>query len=127
MRKLAPLAPAILLLTLPVIALAAPTTLKELASQIITLLNAATAFLVAAALVLFLGGAAYNMIRAGERGSAALSKFLIWGIITLFVMVSIWGILNLLQNTLFNSGSADTSGIGGAGAAPVGTNNNVSF
>lgn len=115
---------AALALFLPAIALAAaPSSLRELVGQIVEILNRATAVLVAAALVVFLFGAAYNMIRAGERGSAALRQFLVWGVIILFVMVSIWGILNLLENTLFNSDSSATAdpSIGG------GTTSNINF
>ncbi len=107
-------------LALPAFAFAAePTTLKELAGVIVTLLNRATGVLVAAALVAFLYGAAYNMVKAGERGSGALRTYLVWGVIILFVMVSIWGILNLLQQTLVNQNSgaeAESSG-GNAGDA----------
>lgn len=124
MKKIAPAVTVFVILAMPIVAFAAANTLKDLAAMIVDLLNKATGVLVAAALVMFLYGAAYNMLRAGERGSAALSTFLVWGVIILFVMVSIWGILNLLQNTLFGSG-ADGSGSGAS--APVGTNNNVNF
>ncbi len=108
-------------LLLPTIALAAPNTLKELVALIVGVLNAATTTLIALALVAFLFGAAYNMLKAGERGSGALRQFLVWGIIILFVMVSIWGILNILQQTLFGysgnrQGAAET-GVG-SGANP---------
>lgn len=122
MKKITPVVATLLVLTLPVVAFAAASSLKELVGQIVTLLNKATGVLVAAALVLFLYGAAYNMIRSGERGGGALRKFMVWGVIILFVMVSIWGILRVLQDTLFNTNSAagDTS-VGG------GTTSNISF
>lgn len=100
----------IIVLVLPGIALAAaPTTLKELVGMLVDILNTATVVLIAAALVAFLYGAAYNLIKAGERGGTALREFLVWGVIILFVMVSIWGILNLLQATLFGSGGSGSS------------------
>ncbi len=108
-------------LVVPSIAFAAPTTLKELVEMLVNLLNTATGVLVAAALVAFLYGAAYNMIRAGEKGSGALRQFLVWGIIILFVMVSIWGILNVLQQTLFGSGTGGTSS-GTSGGSSSGSN-----
>lgn len=111
MKKILRLAP-LLVLALPVVAsAAAPTTLKELVGQIVEILNTATGVLVAAALVAFLYGAAYNMMKAGERGSGALRQFLVWGVIILFVMVSIWGILNLLQQTLFGTTGGTSGGI----------------
>ncbi len=100
-----------IVLMLPFVALAAvPTTLKDLVGSIVNLLNQATTALVATALVAFLYGAAYNMLKAGERGSGALRQFLVWGVIILFVMVSIWGILNVLQQTLFGAGGSGASG-----------------
>ena len=107
---------ALALLLVPALASAGTGTLKDFVETIVTLLNQATGVLVAAALVTFLYGAAYNMIKSGERGSAALSQFLIWGIIILFVMVSIWGILNLLQNTLFGSGASGGGQTQGSGS-----------
>ncbi len=98
-------------------------TLRDLVGQIVNLLNTATGVLVAAALVAFLYGAAYNLLKAGERGSGALRQFLVWGVIILFVMVSIWGILNVLQQTLFGTGaggaSSSGSGINGSGGSGV--------
>ena len=117
MRTFLKIAPLILLLAIPAVASAeVARSLKDLVGQIVTLLNTATGVLVAAALVAFLYGAAYNMLRAGERGGTALRQFLVWGIIILFVMVSIWGILNVLQQTLFGSGSSQDSGSSSSGS-----------
>lgn len=110
------------ILVLPAVAAAAgPNTLKELVGMLVDLLNKATGVLVAAALVAFLYGAAYNMLKAGERGSGALRQFLVWGVIILFVMVSIWGILRLLQETLFGSNSASTAHAHGSFASELQT------
>lgn len=103
----------------PAFVLAAePKTLKELVILIVDVLNAGTEVMVALALVIFLYGAAYNMIKAGERGGGALRTYLVWGVLILFVMVSIWGILALLQDTLVGasrgsapSGSAQTGSV----------------
>jgi hypothetical protein len=115
--RIAPIA----LLILPTVVFAAvPNTLKDLVGMLVNLLNTATGVLVAAALVAFLYGAAYNMLKAGERGSGALREFLVWGVIILFVMVSIWGILNLLQQTLFGTGTGSSSS--GGTAMPAQTN-----
>ncbi len=88
--------------------------------MLVNLINTATTTLVALALVIFLFGAAYNVMKAGERGSGALRQFLVWGVIILFVMVSVWGILNVLQQTLFGSGTNSTSG--GSGNSVSGSN-----
>jgi hypothetical protein len=100
----------ILILTAPVVAFAAePKTLKELAALIVTILNRATVVLVAAGLVIFLYGTAFNLFKSGEQGGNQLRQFLVWGVIALFVMVSIWGILRLLQATLLG-GTGPTEG-----------------
>ena len=86
--------------------------------------------LVAAALVAFLYGAAYNMLKAGERGGTALRQFLVWGVVILFVMVSIWGILNLLQQTLFGSGSGNSvndSSVNGGSSNQNSSGSNIIF
>jgi hypothetical protein len=89
----------------------APKTLKELVTMVVNLLNSATALLVLLALVIFLFGASVNIFKSREQGSGALGKFLMWGVIILFVMVSIWGILRLLQNTLFSDAVNSSTGV----------------
>jgi hypothetical protein len=104
-----------LFIATPVLAFAQePRTFRDLASLIVAVLNRATVVMVAAALVLFLYGTAYNLFRAGEHGGKQLRDFMVWGVIALFVMVSIWGILNLLAIT-FLGGSAGNR----AGAQPA--------
>ncbi len=100
---------------LPGVALAAPGTLKDLAKEIVTVINAATVTLIFAGLVIYLYGAGINIFKAGERGSKELNKYLVWGILAIFVMVSVWGILRLLQDTVFGNASYNPS-TGGARA-----------
>lgn len=131
MKTVLRLAPA-LLLALPAVASAEVAhTLRDLVEQIVDILNTATGVLVAAALVAFLYGAAYNMLKAGERGSGALREFLVWGVIILFVMVSIWGILNMLQQTLFgsgaNGGTSQQSNGADSARPPVDPGSNIIF
>lgn len=107
-----------LLLALPLIADAETAkTLKQLVSMIVKIINSAIVTLVGVALVVFLYGAVIQTYKAGERGSKVLSTYLIWGITILFVMVSIWGIIALLQQTLFGGDFAPT------GAAQTGVGN----
>ena len=105
------------LLVAPSLALAAPKSLKELAQIIISVLNAGTTSLVFAGLVAYLITITFGMWRKEERGKMLKSDIL-WGILVLFVMVSIWGILNLLQETFFSGGQnptrGPTTGSGGA-------------
>ena len=93
---------ATLLLLLPVVALAAaPRTFQELAFDLVDLLDAATAVLIVAGLVVYFYGISTNIMKFSEEGGEKLRAYFLWGIIVLFVMVSIWGIVRLLQDTLF--------------------------
>ena len=104
MRKLT-IATALALIFVPALVFGEPKTFKELIGMIIDLVNRATSVLVLAAVVIFLYGTAYNLFRSNEHGGAQLRNFMVWGVIALFVMVSVWGILNLIATT-FLGGSA---------------------
>ncbi len=92
---------ALLVVVIPAVALAAPRTLQELAGNLVDLLNNATAVLVLAGIVVYFYGVSTNILNFSDEAGEKLKAYFFWGIIVLFVMVSIWGILNLLQNTLF--------------------------
>ena len=110
---------AAVVLLLPSVALAAtPTTLQQLANMIVTYFNAITAILVVAVLVLFFWGATTRMYKNSKGGNtqSPLSGYLLQGVIALFIMVSVWGIVRLLQASLFGSGGSGAYG-GNAPAA----------
>lgn len=105
MRKLIP----VLALFTPGLAFAAgstPTTFCELVKFAVNILNALTVLMVLAALVAYLYGIAINLKDVGEDNRTKLRNIILWGIVGLFVMVSIWGILHLLQDTLFPTQTA---------------------
>lgn len=95
----------------PALALAAPRTFGELANIIVLILNNATTVLIVLGIVVYFFGISTNILKFSEEGGERLRQYFLWGILVLFVMVSIWGILRLLQNTLF--GSNPYSGGGG--------------
>lgn len=84
---------------------AAPRTFSDLADLIVSLFDAGAGLLITAAIVIYLFGISRSIYKAGEEGKEMLRNYVVWGIITIFLMVSIWGILRLLQNTLFGSNS----------------------
>ena len=91
---------------IPSIALAAaPRTFSDLANLIVSFFDAGAGLLITAAVVIYLFGISKSIYTAGEEGKEALRTYLLWGIVTIFIMVSIWGILQLLQNTLFGGTS----------------------
>ena len=56
--------------------------------------------IVTVALVMFLFGVMKFILNSGDETKRREGReFMLWGIISLFVMLSIWGILNLLTNT----------------------------
>ncbi|MCI0619845.1 pilin [Candidatus Wolfebacteria bacterium] len=55
------------------------------------------------ALVFFFWGIAKLILSAGdEKGREEGKKVMLWGIIALFVLFSVWGIVQLLQRSLFD-------------------------
>lgn len=45
---------------------------------------------------------------SNEEGRNKARKFMLWGIISLFVMVSVWGLVNILKSSVFGSGAGLT-------------------
>jgi predicted membrane channel-forming protein YqfA (hemolysin III family) len=106
------LAAAIVLL--PGVASAAPRTFQELANLLVTFLDAATGMMIVAGIVIYFFGISTGLVSPGESSQTKLKVYITWGLIVLFVMVSIWGILRMLQSTLFSSDPYSPS-VGGSG------------
>jgi len=86
----------------PASAFAAARNFSELAATIVNILNTGTGVLILLGLVTYFWGVASNIPHFGdEKGAEKMKAYFFWGIIVLFVMVSIWGIVQILQNTLF--------------------------
>jgi len=93
---------ALAVLILPAVASAeAARTFQELAVDIVEILDATTAVLIVAGIAVYFYGISTNILNFSEGGAEKVRAYFFWGIIVLFVMVSIWGILRLLQDTLF--------------------------
>lgn len=102
---------AVLIIALPESAAAAPRTFKELADVIVSIIDTGTGLLILTGVVVYFWGISTNLLKMRDEGGKVFKAYIIWGIIALFVMVSIWGILELLKNTLFGSDGAG-GGIG---------------
>lgn len=88
----------------PMIALAAPQTFKELVEYLVTIMNMLVPIIITAALVVYLFGISQSVLDfGGDKGRDKMKAYMFYGILIIFVMVSIWGILNLLQDTFFSS------------------------
>jgi heme/copper-type cytochrome/quinol oxidase subunit 2 len=69
--------------------------------------------------VFFFWGLAKYVLAAGDEEKAKQGKsIMIWGVLALFVMVTIWGIIGFMQNTLGNTGSATAGTITLPGVTP---------
>lgn len=61
------------------------------------------------AMLVFFWGVVVFIANAGnETKLKEGKKFLLWGVITLFVLFSVWGIIRLLTATFFSSGGGGT-------------------
>lgn len=83
----------------PAIALAV-TTLDQVIRRIGDLINAITPIVVAIALLFFFWYLANFLLKAGDEAERDKARQgMIWGIIALFVMVSVWGLVNVIATT----------------------------
>ncbi len=76
------------------------TDFKSLVQLLISLLNILIPLIIGVALVVFLYGIVRYVLGSGDDKSSAKS-IMLWGIIALFVMVSVWGLVGILQSTFF--------------------------
>lgn len=89
-------------------ALAFANTLTDVVRTIGDLIGLATPIVVALALVYFFYGLASLIMGSGdEKKRKEAVNTMIYGVLALFVMVSVWGIVNVLQDT-FNVGGTQT-------------------
>ncbi len=84
-----------------------PTNFREVICIFVGILRQIVPLLAAAALLVFFWGLARFVYSAsGDGGShEAARNIMFWGIIGLFVMVSIWGIVNFLASDLVGTSS----------------------
>ena len=84
-------------LTLPV--LASAQVLGTTLAIISNLLNGVIGLFVTLAIVVFFWGLIKYLTNKGEEMAKEGVNLMFWGIVAIFVMVSVWGIIRLLQNT----------------------------
>lgn len=107
-------------------ALASAVTLFDTLGVLTTLLNGIIGLFIVLAVVTFFWGLIMYIFNMGGEGKEAAShgvRLMLWGVIALFVMVSIWGILGLLRttfnvtsNTAMVPGGVNTIGVPGSGS-----------
>ena len=106
-------------LALPLVSMAALNNVSDVGSFIInTINNVLVPVLFALAFIVFLWGVFQTFILgAGSEETKEKGKgLMLWGLIGFFVMVSVWGLVNLLTNTVsFGNNSGITGGTPKAG------------
>ena len=101
------------ILAAPIAACAAPRTFSELTDLAVNLINGGIGVALILGIVIFFYGMVSNFHESKDSFSEKFRNQIVWGIIALFVMFSVWGILALLRNTLFGGGSGSFGGGGG--------------
>jgi hypothetical protein len=75
---------------------------QTLVGQIVDLINIVVPVLMAMALLLFFVGVARFIYESGDaHGHGEGKSMIIWGLVALFVLVSVWGIINVFKQALF--------------------------
>jgi hypothetical protein len=88
-------------LLLPSVALAAPKTFQELIGLIIDFANLLVPILIGIAVLLYFWNISKTLfsIEGSSDNQEKMREAIVWGLGILFVMVSVWGILNVLKQT----------------------------
>jgi hypothetical protein len=81
-------------------AFASAQTLLNTLALVNTFLNALIGLFITLAIVVFFWGLIRYLtnLKGGEGGKEGI-QIMLWGVVAIFVMVSIWGIIRLLQST----------------------------
>ena len=78
-----------------------PTTFAGLIATLIGIINKVIPVLVGLALVIFFWGLIQYIYESGDaHGHSRGRELIIWGLVALFIMVSVWGILALMREAL---------------------------
>lgn len=97
MQKIKKYIPVALAFT-PFLAMAAD--VNSLIKTIMDILNVVVPLLIAVAVVVFLWGVVQYITAAGDEEKRKSGRqTMIWGIVGLFVMVAVWGLVNILIST----------------------------
>lgn len=77
---------------------------KDVVSYLIGIIDLAVPVLIALILVLFMwAGVRYVSRAGGGESKSAERDALLWGVIALFVVFSVWGLVRILCNTFLGS------------------------
>lgn len=98
----------LLTLFFPLAALAAPATFADLVYLLISFINPLAAILSMIAILIFFWGIVQYIYSAGGEGHERGRQLIVWGIIALFVLFSVWSLASILISTFFGGGVGNT-------------------
>lgn len=100
MKKIIKTFSVISIMSLAIPAFAEVTTFKDLVDKILVngILRPLVPLLVTLAIVVFIYGVLTTVLADGEKREDG-KKYMMWGIVGIFVMVSLWGLVAILTNT----------------------------
>lgn len=76
-------------------------TFTGLLNQIAVITNATIPFILGLAVVVIVWGVFNYIVGAGdEEKRAEAKKYIIWGVIGVFIMLSVWGLVNVVKSSL---------------------------
>ena len=90
-----------------------PNSITSLASIIVNLLNIGSLLLISASVMAYMGVALFQIwdVSRGKTKRGEATTRLLWGVVIIFFMVSIWGVIQILQYTFLGGpNSQDTNG-----------------
>ncbi len=91
-------------LSVPVAAYAGPADLKTVAEIAMALLSLVVTLLMVLAVLAFIYGAIRFIAGSGdERARSEGKQVMVWGVLSLFMMVGIWGVVRIIYATFFGS------------------------
>lgn len=83
----------------------------SLVAIIQNIIDAVIPFLIGLAILFFVYGVVSYIREAGnEEARATARQFIVWGVISIFVMVSVWGLVHILVGTFNLQGSSEIVG-----------------
>lgn len=85
-------------LLFPLVTFAASTPILDTISKLQNIMNAIIPIIITLGLLYFLYGVATYILKPEDKENAR--NTMVWGIVALFVMTSVWGLVNLLAGTV---------------------------
>jgi hypothetical protein len=78
-------------------------TATDLLGQVAGIVQAIIPIIIGAAVLVFLWGVLRYFFSKDDKSRKESINYIVWGIIALFVMVAIWGLVNILQSTFLSN------------------------